>query len=185
MAAVTVRIMRGEKEVAEEIISGSAIAAQAKGGLQDINPASVGKMTEPNSRTALVGQFQPANGGTYHLQLQEQAGKYCMQDSTCPCSCEHESTTALFATGCQSNKKEQYAYFAGSRTNRKEAARSMLACSGRKVPLAPLACKTPCSTLCCCYLASSFLSCHLLTWVVLRMCSGVKGGAGHAMHFPC
>lgn len=88
MTDVTVRIFKDELKVASEAICSPVTAAEAKFALLETNAAWVGKLTAPNRSTNLVGQHQLVPGKTYHLQLQQQAGKYCNTESLM-CVCIH------------------------------------------------------------------------------------------------
>ena len=74
MEDVVVKVFQGEAEVASEAISSPATAAEAKDSLRDANAAWVGKLTEPNRSTGLVGRRKLTPGAIYHLHLQEQPG---------------------------------------------------------------------------------------------------------------
>ncbi|KAK9901204.1 hypothetical protein WJX75_000120 [Coccomyxa subellipsoidea] len=72
MEDVVVKVFKVGAEVASESIFSPVTAAEAKDGLRDTSAAWVGKLTEPNRSTGLVGRRQLTPGATYHLHLQEQ-----------------------------------------------------------------------------------------------------------------
>lgn len=76
MADITVKIFKGQEEIASELISSPATAAEIKAALIDTKAEWVGKLTEPDSRTGIVGHSQLMPGETYHLHLQQRAGQY-------------------------------------------------------------------------------------------------------------
>ncbi len=75
MEDVVVEVFQGVAEVTSLPISSPVTAVEAMDGLRYINPAWVGKLTEPNQSTALMGQRQLTPGAIYHLHLREQTGR--------------------------------------------------------------------------------------------------------------
>ena len=75
MEDVVVKVFKVGAEVASESIFSPVTAAEAKDGLRDTSAAWVGKLTEPNRSTGLVGRRQLTPGATYHLHLQEQPSR--------------------------------------------------------------------------------------------------------------
>lgn len=76
MTDITVKILKGQVEIASVLISSPATAGETKSHLTNTTAKWRGKLTEVNSGTGIVGQRLLTPGETYHLHLQRHGGKY-------------------------------------------------------------------------------------------------------------